>query len=418
MIEEIDSALKGLENAEVFLYTESKNEVEVDDNEVVGAKGGVIGAVAVRVERGKRLGLAASTFKADNLKKTIAELYEEAVKISRLSKEAPWWEGFPASKCMKVNGIYSPSLESVDLDQLKEVIDQIEFKEGYSVSAALSVSSVHWAVANTEGTFYEEKVTDVSFDVGVSKKEGGYTSKGVWDSFTSHARLPEPSEIMERLWEEAKALRIRPKRIEGEKVLFLDPRASAELLDFLAEMFMADEVAKGQSPLGKLLNEEAFSEKLSLSDHPTLSGAPSSHGCDHEGVRGQPVTLIENGVVRNFLANLFWGYKLKIEKGRGFRASPFSRPEPSYTNLIVKTGNATEEGVKVLGLTGLHTANPETGYMSVVLSPAFYQGEHVEAVMSVNVLNLLNENLLDVGREGRWVGSIYTPGLLVRAKLT
>ncbi|ALU12294.1 hypothetical protein EYM_02175 [Ignicoccus islandicus DSM 13165] len=418
MLEEIDSAIKGLENAEVFIYIEKNNNIEIEDNKLVGVKGGVVGAVSVRVERNKRLGIASSTIGTKDLKEIITSLYEEAIKISNLAQEIPWWEGFPSSKCQKVAGIYSPSLENVGIGELEDIAKGIEFKEGYSLSSSISVGSTYWAIANTEGTAFEERSTQASMTVSVSKKEGGYTSKSVWDVFTSHAKLPEPSEVTSKLFEEAAALRIRPKRIEGEKELFFDPRASAELLDFLIEMFMADEVAKGHSPLASSLGKKAFSEKLSVDDHPRLSGGPSSHGCDHEGVRSEPLTLIEKGVVKGFLADLMWGYKLGIEKGRGFREDPFSKPSPTYTNLIVRAGNASEEGVKVLGLTGLHTASPETGYMSVVLSPAFYEGEHVEAVLSANVLDLLNEGLLDTGKEGRWVGSIYTPGLLLRARLT
>jgi PmbA protein len=280
----------------------------------------------------------------------------------------------------------------------------------------LGISS--WAIANTEGTAYSERVTEVSFSAALSRKEGGFMTKSVWDTISSHARVPKPEELLGKLIEEARMLKVRPKRINGERTVYLDPRAAYQLLDFLAEMFMADSVAKGESPLTNKLDEEVFSKMITLTDNPTLPGGPSSHGCDEEGVRGKPLPLIDHGKVSSYLADLYWGYKLGINGGRGFRPDPFSPPSPSYTNLTLHSGNAKPEGIVVTGLTGLHTASAETGYLSVVLSPAFEDGEHVEATLSANALDLFNELLLGVGSDGRWVSSVFTPGILVKAKLS
>jgi len=222
---------------------------------------------------------------------------------------------------------------------------------------------------------------------------------------------------LEKLLEEAKMLKVRPKKIKGEKVLFFNPRATAQLLDFIGDAFSAETIARGESPLANKMGEEVFSKHITLSDNPLLPGGPSSHGCDEEGVKGRPLLIVDKGTFRAAVADLYWGYKLGVEGGRGYRQSPYSPPSPSYTNLTLHAGSANAEGILVLGLTGLHTASVETGDMSVILSPALEDGEHVEATLSVNVYELLRNGILGVGKEGRWVGSIYSPGLLLRAEL-
>ncbi|UXD22030.1 hypothetical protein IPA_01000 [Ignicoccus pacificus DSM 13166] len=419
MLEELDSIVKGLEDAEVYVSHVLEKTVEVEDNRIVGASAGETFAVALRVERDKRIGFAYSTASKERLRRVVEELYERAQKVAALSPRVDWWEGFPSSKCSQVPGLFSEEVANKDLDFLEYLLRDIIGKvpESFSLSASMSLGLNIWAIANTEGTQYEESVSDVSLGMALSKKEGGYMSKSVWDVSTSHSKVPLPEEMFERLLEEANMLKIRPERVRGERVVYLDPRAVSQLLEFLSVMFAADTIAKGESPLSDKINERVFSKLITLSDNPLLPGGPSSHGCDEEGVRGKPLVLVDNGVVKSILSDLYWGYRLGTGGGRGYRPNPFSPPSPSYTNLTLHAGSSKPEGIKVLGLTGLHTASSETGDMSVVLSPAFEDGRHVEATMSVNVLDLLNEKLLGVTSEGRWVGSTYVPGVIVRVEL-
>ncbi len=420
MMEEISSIIKNFEDAEIYFTKEIHRSVEVDDNNVVSASSGEEIGIAVRVVRDKRIGLASSTVSVDKLKDTVVYLYEIAQKVARSSPETPWWEGFPSSTCSPVPGLYSEEVAEKDLtflnDLAKSTISLIP--DGYSLSASFEVNVEEWGLVNTEGTEYFERVSEISLGIALAKKEGGYMSKSVYDTISSHSKIPIPEDVIQNLMEYAKKLKIRPKKVSGERVLYLHPVAVSQLLDFISEMFTADSIAKGESPIANKLGEEVFSDIITLSDNPLLPGGPASHGCDEEGVRGKAKVLVDGGVVKDVLPNLYWGYKLGVGGGRGYRPTYQSPPQPSYTNLTLHAGTSSPEGIEVLGLTGLHTASSETGYMSVVLSPAFDGDEHVEATLSVNVLELFGDKLIGVGKEGRWVGEIFTPGVIVRGHLS
>ncbi len=417
MQEVLDSIVSKLKDAELFLVINKSKKVSIENSKLVELNSGYEMGIAVRVERNKKLGFAFATVSGlEHLEEAVQWAYERAERVAKASEEVPWWKGFPKSKCSQPPGLYSSVLENYSVEELynlaKDFVSSIP--EEFSVDSWIEVSVQEWCLANTEGTQYCERVTEGSSMVSVSKKIDGRLTKSVWDLETSHAKLPRPEEVLKGLLPDAERLTLKPKRIKGEYTVLLDPRAVYELLDFLMDAFSAQEVIAGHSPIK--VNEKMFSEKLNVVDNPSLPGGPDSHGCDHEGIKAKPLDLISDGVVKALLGDLRWGYKVGFV-GRGFRSSYASPPSSSYTNLTVLGGEGAEGDVRVLGLTGLHTASPETGYMSVVLSPAFMNDEHVEATMSGNLYEFLNEKLEGVGRLGRWVASVFTPPISVRARL-
>ncbi len=416
-LQELDSIIKSLKGAEVFILTNKTKKVSLENSKLVEINSGYEMGLAVRVERNKKLGFAFTTLNDLNeLEKAVRWAYERAEKVARVSEEVPWWKGFPRSRCSQPPGLYSSTLENLSLDELYKIAKEFEssIPTTFSVDSWMEVSVQEWCIANTEGTHYCEKITEGSTMISVSKKVEGRLTKSIWDVEINHAKLPNPSKLLEEVLPDAEKLSLRPKRVKGEYTILLDPRAVHELLDFLMDAFSAQEVVTGHSPIK--LGEKMFSEKLNVVDNPSLPGGPDSHGCDHEGVTSQPLDLINDGVVKGLLGDLKWGYKVGFT-GRGFRNSYTSFPSSSYTNLTVLAGNGAEGDVRVLGLTGLHTASPETGYMSVVLSPAFMNDEHVEATVSGNLYEFLGDKLQGVGRLGRWVGSIFTPPISFAARL-
>jgi len=412
--------LNRLENAEVYVNHTRSFRANAEDSRLKDASAGASLEVAVRVEEGKKLGFAYATARnLDALERAVLNAYEEAKKLAKVSREVPWWEGFPSSKCLRLPGTYSEALAQGDISFVIEVVEDvldIAPKE-LSVMAVSELKVVEWALANTEGTEHEEKETVAEASVAASKRVNGNLTKSTWDDVISRTQKPDVVSLAVNVFEEAMTLTLRPKRLSGEYVLYLDPRATSELLDFIAEAFYADNVARATSPLSGKLGQKLFSELITLSDNPALPGGPASHGCDEEGVRSSPLTLVEEGTLRAFLGDLYWGYKVGFV-GRGYRPSPGAPPAPSYTNLTLHAGRGAEGEVIVAGLTGLHTASVETGDLSVVLSPAWYKGEHVEAVLTANVYELLRDSLEGVDKEGRWVASTFTPGVAVRANLS
>ena len=417
MHETLDSVVKNLKDAEVFLVVNKSKKASIENSKLVELNSGYEMGIAVRVERDKRLGFAFTTVSGlERLEEAVRWAYERAERVAKTSEEVPWWKGFPKSKCSQPPGLYSSALEDFSVEELYGLAKDFasSIPEKFSVDSWIEVSVQEWCLANTEGTRYCERVTEGSSMVSVSKRVDGRLTKSVWDIETSHAKLPKPGDVFERLLPDAEKLSLNPKKVKGEYIILLDPRAVYEILDFLMDAFSAQEVVAGHSPIK--VNEKMFSEKLNVVDNPSLPGGPDSHGCDHEGIKAKPLDLISDGVVKALLGDLRWGYKVGFV-GRGFRNSYASPPSPSYTNLTVLGGEGAEGDIRVLGLTGLHTASPETGYMSVVLSPAFMNDEHVEATVSGNLYEFLNEKLEGIGRLGRWVGSVFTPSMSVRARL-
>lgn len=414
---DLDSIVRKLKDAEVFLLINSSKRASLENSKLIELTSGYEGGIAVRVTRDNKIGFAYTSIKDEKeLDRAVKWAYERAEKLAEVSEEVPWWKGFPKSRCSQPPGLYSSSLANMSIDEIHEIAKSFENKipQEYSVDSWMEVSVQKWCIANTEGTYYCEEISEGSTMISMSKRIDGRLTKSIWDIKSSHAKLPDPSELLEEMLPDAEKLSLKPKKIKGEFTLLLDPRAVYELMDFLMDAFSAQEVVTGHSPVK--VGEKLFSEKLNVVDNPSLPGGPDSHGCDHEGVRAKPLELIDKGVVKGLLGDLKWGYKVNFV-GRGFRGDYRLPPSPSYTNLTILGGEGAEGDVRVLGLTGLHTASFETGYMSVILSPAFMNDEHVEATLSGNLYEFLGDKLEGVGKLGRWVASVFTPPISLRARL-
>ena len=417
MLEEI--SLSGLEDAEVYLFESKSSEGTIDNSRIKGVVFGVKRFLAVRAARDGRIGFYSTTLgDGADLTKVIREAYEKAVKLTKFAERVPWWPGFSSSRCSQPPGIYSEEIASKDVQDVykigKEILDLAN--DDLNVMGYVGFEVVRWAVANTEGGEYEETGTTAEIGVYASRRVNGMLTKSVGDFYVSRNRVPEASEIATKVYEEARKLVLKPRRISGEYSVYFDPRATAELLDFLAQAFYANNVVRGTSPLSGKLGEKVFNERVTISDNPSLPGGPETHACDEEASPSKPQTLVDNGKVTSFLGDLYWGSKVGFV-GRGYRGRPTLPPSPSYTNLALHAGEGAEGEVRVAGLTGLHTAVAETGDLSVVFSPAWVEDEHVEAVMNVNVYDLFGPLLEGVDKEGRWIGSIFTPGFSARVKL-
>lgn len=95
----------------------------------------------------------------------------------------------------------------------------------------------------------------------------------------------------------------------GDWTVIVEPPALGELLAFLLPHFSAQRVYEGASFLADGLNRKYAGENVTLVDdyaHPLQAGCPF----DGEGTPTQRVTLLENGVAKDFVTDTEWAARL------------------------------------------------------------------------------------------------------------
>jgi PmbA protein len=218
-------------------------------------------------------------------------------------------------------------------------------------------------------------------------------------------------------------------------VIFTPNGVASALLSPLMLAFNGKSVLEGASPLKDKLGEQVFDKRLSLWDDATIAYGVGSYPFDDEGVSGQCLPLVTNGLVTNFLYDLQTAALAGTQStGNGQRAGGGS-PRPDISSLILSGGDVSfqemvedmKEGLIVEQLMGADQGNLLGGDFggNVLLGYKVENGEIVgrvkDTMIAGNVYQVLKE-LLGIGQEARWVGGIlqtpplYCSGISVATK--
>jgi len=218
-------------------------------------------------------------------------------------------------------------------------------------------------------------------------------------------------------------------------IIFTPHGVANALLSPLVLAFNGKTVLEGASPLKDKLGEQVFDKNLSLWDDATVAYGVGSYPFDDEGVPGQRLPLVTNGVVANFLYDLQTAALTGTHSTGNGRRVGGGFPSPAISSLILGKGDISfqamvkdmKEGLIVEEVIGAEQGNLLGGDFggNILLGYNVESGEIVgrvkDTMIAGNVYQVLKE-LLGIGQEARWVGGIlqtptlYCAGISVTTK--
>lgn len=130
----------------------------------------------------------------------------------------------------------------------------------------------------------------------------------------------------------------------GIMPLLIDPHLTGL---FIHEAFghatEGDVVTSGGSCLEKKLGKKVASEKVTIRDDPTLQGY-GSFPFDDEGTKTRNRTLVEDGILIDYILDRENAWKLGLESNGGARAEDFRvKPLVRMSNMVMEPGDMTVE---------------------------------------------------------------------------
>jgi predicted Zn-dependent protease len=174
-----------------------------------------------------------------------------------------------------------------------EAMVSIALRDGLNAAGTYSCGESYEALFNSHGVARWRRQTLAEASITMQAPDSSGWQK---QNYTSAKRLDA-----RRLAEIAadKALRsAAPIELPpGKYMVILEPSAVVDLIGFLVADFSGAALLEQRSCLNGRLGTKLFGENISISDdvsHPEQTGA----AFDGEGVARQPLTLVENGVVR------------------------------------------------------------------------------------------------------------------------
>lgn len=238
-----------------------------------------------------------------------------------------------------------------------------------------------------------------SLRASVSVKSGEARPQGSWsESSINHNDL-----IKEGVGEQAlkKALdKLGQKKIQsGTMPMILENRQAGRTLRPLIEALNGSSLQQKNSFLIGMEGEKIGSDLLTIVDDPFIVSGRGSRLFDGEGLTTKKRAIIDQGVLKGYYIDTYYGKKLEMEPTSG-----------STTNLVFKPGNkdllgliaSMDRGILVTGFNG-GNSNGSTGDFSYGIEGFLVEkGILVQPVSEMNItgnFKQLWKDLVDVGND-------------------
>jgi PmbA protein len=225
-----------------------------------------------------------------------------------------------------------------------------------------------------------------------------------YDSRLYFADLDGPEDIGRRAGEKA-VKRINPRQVDtGSNItVVFDPRIARGFVGGIAGAINGASVARKTSFLRDKMGQQVLKKGLSITDDPQIMRGPSSRPFDGEGIRGEKLVMIEDGVLKHLFLSTSTAREIGLEtNGRGVRGG--TSVSPASTNLALEPGDISPQdliaqvgtGFYVTELIG-HGANLLTGEYSCGASGFWIEnGEKAFPVSEVTIASNLKDMFMRV----------------------
>jgi PmbA protein len=164
-----------------------------------------------------------------------------------------------------------------------------------------------------------------------------------FDSRLYFAELDAPEAIGRRAGERV-VKRINPRQVPTDKdvTVVFDPRVARGFVGHIAGAINGASVARKTSFLRDRMGEQVLKAGLNITDDPLKVRGSASRPFDGEGVRGEKLTMIEDGVLKHWFLSSSAARELGLHtNGRGARGG--TSVSPTSTNLALEPGTISPE---------------------------------------------------------------------------
>jgi len=421
----------GAEQAEIYVSSQHQTNVR-NQSGMIDAKDGSNDGVGVRVAIGKKLGFAATS---GLTKESVEHAIKEALSVVKSVKEENvGFETFAPKLKPGKDGIIDDAIVALSSEDIVKntndiFLDAKNFDERIigPFAQCQAIYGGH-AVANTEGVSAASKITALVLVTSVTAAEGD-NRKTAFDFVVSRT-IPEFATLGSNAAEKAiKLLPSKPLDYTGVLPTIWNPNLMSGYWNMsLATSVNGRQVVEKNSYFMDKLGDKVGIDKLCITDDGQLNEGLATSTIDDEGVPRRTTPIIENGVLRSFLYDSYYGRLGKVEstgnanRGQGYE----STPNIATTTVVIKPGtkdfdkliSEIDKGVYVMdNVMGLGHSNLISGDFSVVANSAYYieKGEIKHPLNSITIAGNLYkgyQDILEIGSDSKLLQNVKTPSVV------
>ncbi len=415
---------------EAEAYTQKARTIRVEFSEAIeNFKTVESFGMSLRVALGRKTAMYSTSILDES---EISETVARAVKIAKVAPEDPHWKHIN-KKFGKASaeGYYDSTLENLDYQKIVEtLISAVNLMKGYDkrvkpTRGFLTTSISNVSMTNSYGESCERRGTHIGVWMRTKAEENERKSTGTEDQQARFWKEINFEDLAVKAAEKAiKFLRAKPIS-SGKMPVIIRSQIFANILGvILSGPINADWVQKGRSPLSNKLGNQIASENINIVDDGIMRGGWRTKPFDDEGHPTQRTTVIEDGVLRNYLYDTYTALKDNVEStGNAQRLHYWMAPQPSPNNLLLKPGEATpkeiisgtKKGIYIEETIGEWLSNPVSGNLNATVTHGYLvkNGKLTEpikgVVISGNFYELLKSGIEIVGNDLRNSTQNYSP---------
>jgi PmbA protein len=398
----------GASEAEGFAAGGKEINVAIERNEIKIGKSQDLSGVGIRVLLNHSLGFASVN---DLKREEIDKAAENAVSLARKAPPLKFNELPQVKPIHKVEGLFDPRSKDFTMDDAldnatrmlttaKDYDPRVTVDSGY-----FSVDMGESAVANSNGIEASEKSSVFTHVIVGMAIEGDEVSSFDY-RFNGTRRVDKIDvETSAKTLAETVVNSLGAKKTESFKgTVILNPNTVVDLLaPVIAASTNSNAVQKGMSRFAGRIGDKVASETLTVRDDGQIPGGLGSSSFDREGCPHQPLAIVENGVLKNFLYNTITAKKEERDTTGHASGGVSGPPRIAATNFIIEPGTQaiddligeTKKGVIISRFSGV----PDTisGDFSGAVKGGYLieKGEKLnpikETLVAGNVFELFNE---------------------------
>jgi PmbA protein len=413
-------ALKnGAEQVSVSVNASRRSDIDIRDQKIDKLKESVRNSLTVELFVEKKY----SAHTTSRLKKEdLFHFVEEAIAATRFLAEDPF-RTLPDPELYYKGGgsdlhVLDSGLDAVDARTKIGLATQVHdeaFKKDeriISVTSTYSDSISNRVLVTSNGFSGEKSTSNVSLSADVSVKGDTGRPSDYWYENAIFLDKLIKTGIGNKALDRA-IRKLGPKKIRtGKYPVIIENRTASSLLYPLYSALSGYSIYQKQSFLAGKENKAIASPGLTVFDDPFVQSGSGSALFDSEGLATVKRPIIEEGILRNFYIDTYYGKKLKMNPTSG-----------DSTNLIFNAGDrdlarmmqSIKKGVFITGFNG-GNCNGSTGDFSYGIEGFYIEnGKIVHPVNEMNITGNMNQfwfSLVELANDAMENEAFRTPSMM------
>lgn len=418
---------QGADEAEVSVVEGTEFNVDVRHGKIENLVEAGSRYLGIKVIKGKKTAFATSS---DLSKDSLQRLMRNAIHRAEFANYDEY-AGLPPLKedtfAQEALDIYDPEISELDaqkktaLAMETEKIALSDKRITNSHGASFETKEIKTYLANSLGFNGAYEETIASLGVGVQAGETDNKVEDFWSSSHRHFRNLESPEQVAKKAVERTVRQLHPRKIRTQNVpIIFEPPMTSWLLGFLFSCVSGMAVYQRLSFLADKLGKKVGNEKITVFDDGRIGGKLGTRPFDSEGISTGRTVVIEKGILKNFLCNIYSARKLKLRStgnadGAGVGPNNFYLKAGETTPQAII--NSTDRGLILIRTIG-HGLNPLTGEISRGAYGLWVENGEIaypvsEITIAGNLETILNQIEL-VGNDLEFRGSISGPTIKIQ----